>query len=296
MKLWFACIAVAVLSQSVGPGPGILPAGQPGILGHAPVVCVRLEVRENGLPPQFRADPAALPEITARLHTAAVDRFQRRFPFLIWRSGTVPEQVADVTLTLDGHHGIGWSVSVSSSARVEEAPCALDLPQPTLYAPDEFLPAPATLVEETVRRGEQALTRLIEGAADGWQQQWIRRIPLARDVHVLEPNQRLVLPLAAGGLQAGRESVLEVLFLGRVPDEDEVDGFLKLKPSGQVHEAASPWAGMQKCRVIFFEYEPDAAEGWHQRIPQVLKHRRPESLRIHMHHYIFEGDVRARDL
>lgn len=152
--------------------------------------------------------------------------------------------------------------------------------------------------------------------------QFLRKIPIANQVHVHEVGESIVVPFAWADLQATQESQLRVEFEGEGPAAStepaahgaamaslpnrstglaasaqplraKQEGNMGLDPVGEIELDA--WRGMVQCNVAFFSFPPIRVSevGWDDRIPGVLAEA--QSLRVFMEKYELDTAADVRD-
>jgi hypothetical protein len=223
-------------------------------------------------------------ELVEVLEAEAVSRCARRFPYLNWVGRSEAVTGANIRAKLEirikAQPGMGWTVYLECTKTVEGE--LRGTVKATLYNPDDYLPdrlneSQQIIKSDVLRRCREGLVSLIPDTST-----LDKGIPLAETIHV--GSNCLILPILAEELNASSDSKLRVEFEGNVPNETPEEGIIELRPIGRVLVQGDLFE-MQKCLVTYFLYLPDEVRTWHQRIPEVLQYRAPDSTRIYMMQY-----------
>ncbi len=238
-----------------------------------PVVSVEFEVADSLYIANMDVEPIEQIESTVSRRLAKLS--ERYFKFLRWshepQSGSVPDPAARLKVSLVGKpQPVGSEIELAFAATVGGK--QVDLPHISnkrIYRSfdEQHAHAPSLLQADVLDSLEVQFRN--ESFRAHLQKQFLRTIPLTRQVHVDRDNQRLVIPIPWDSLRASDESVLLVeFFVVEAMPEERTDGSLRLMPDGRA--TMDGVTGLTRCAILRFNFPPSLREEWDPRIPAVL--------------------------
>ena len=119
---------------------------------------------------------------------------------------------------------------------------------------------------------------------DKLHEQFLSTISLTRDVNVITPDKRLIIPISATALRMRDGTILLVKFISNIPQSGgPKDGIIRVEKDGMSY--VDPYRGYVRAVILLFNYPPVRVEGWHDRVPIVLQHKVADTLKVFMEKY-----------